>query len=119
MRLGEWLVNRRKISEESLYRALSLQSGVELGAPRPPDFDANAVRALPLRAIRDWKVMPYRIHLGHIHLLTPEVPNEEMTASLTRYSDLRFRFRLVAATHFSQLYSRYYADPPLTSSAPY
>jgi hypothetical protein len=108
MRLGEYLLQLQRLSEEDLYHALSLQAGVELGAPRPAELNRKATRALPLAAIRRWKVMPYRIDLGQLQLLTPEVPTEQMTRALARYCSLELRFRLVRPADFEDLTVRYY-----------
>ena len=108
VRLGEYLLQLQRLSEEDLYQALSLQAGVELGAPQAAELNLKATRALPLAAIRRWKVMPYRIDLGQLHLLTPEVPTEQMTRALANYSSLELRFRLVRPAEFKDLTVRYY-----------
>lgn len=110
VRLGEYLLQLRRLSEENLYQALSLQAGVELGAPGPAELSFRATRALPLATIRRWKVMPYRIDLGQLHLLTPEVPTEQMTRALAHYSALELRFRLVRPSEFEYLTVRYYGE---------
>jgi adsorption protein B len=108
MRLGEYLLQSQKLSEQDLYQALSLHAGVELGAPGPAELSLKATRTLPLTTIRRWKVMPYRIDLGQLHLLTPEVPTERMTRELAHYSALEPRFRLVRPSEFERLMAQYY-----------
>jgi adsorption protein B len=103
LRLGEYLVYRREVSEEQVYRALGAQSGIAVGLPPARDWNPRAVRALPLEAARRWRVVPYRIALGQIHLLTPEVPSEEMARDLARLCTLELRFRLVRPGEFEQV----------------
>jgi hypothetical protein len=81
---------------------------VELGAPA--ELSRKATRTLPLAAIRRWKVMPYRIDLGQLHLLTPEVPTERMTHALAHYCALNLRFRLVRQSEFERLVAQYYGE---------
>jgi len=112
MRLGEYLVHLQILSEENLYQALSLHAGVELGAPGPGELNRKATRTLPLAALRRWKVLPYRVDLGQLHLLTPEVPTEQMTRELAHYSTLNLRFRLVRPSEFERLFTQYYGGCP-------
>ncbi len=100
LRLGEYMVHRRLLSEEELYRALSAQSGIAYGMPPAREWNRAAIRALPLEALRRWRVLPYRISVGQIHVLTPEVPTEEMTVELGRLSALEIRFQLVRPAEF-------------------
>jgi adsorption protein B len=110
VRLGEYLVQLQKLSEEYLYLALSLHAGMELGAPELEDWSRTATRKLPVAAIRRWKVMPYRIDLGQLHLLTPALPTEEMARDLARYCPLELRFRLVRPADFDRLAERFYGE---------
>ena len=108
VRLGEYLVQRRKLSEENLYQALSRHAGVESGAPEREEVNERATRRLPLAAVRRWKVMPYRIDFGQLHLVTPDVPTEEMARELGSYCALELRFRMIRPAEFERLTERYY-----------
>jgi bacteriophage N4 adsorption protein B len=99
-RLGEHLISRRVLSEDQVYRALSAQSGIAFGLPPVAEWNRMAARSLPLEAVRKWKVLPYRISVGQLHVLTPEVPTEEMTRDLEQLSALEIRFRLVRPAEF-------------------
>ena len=99
-RLGEHLVSQRVLSEDSVYRALSVQSGLAFGLPPASDWNRLAAHVLPLEAVRKWKVLPYRISVGQIHVLTTEVPSEEMARDLEQLSALQIRFRLVRPEQF-------------------
>jgi len=107
LRLGEHLMFSKKLSEEHLYQALSSQAGIPLGAPDSKDVHRLATRILPAEAARRWKVMPYRVAVGQLHVLTPNVPSERMERELACYSDLEIRFRLVRPREFEAMARKY------------
>jgi bacteriophage N4 adsorption protein B len=106
-RLGEHLLQLHKVSEDHLYQALSSQAGIPLGAPKPDEVSRFATRMLPAEAARRWKVLPYRVDLGQLHVITPEVPSEEMTRKLSEISTLELRYRLVKPEDFERLTEEY------------
>ena len=114
LRLGEHMVFSKGLSEDKLYQALSSQAGIPLGAPDAKEVHRLATRVLPAEAARRWKVMPYRVTVGQLHVLTPNVPSEELTRELASYSDLEIRFRLVRPREFEALAREYL---PHSSSA--
>lgn len=103
VRLGEYLITGRKLTQADLYRALSNQAGIPLGAPAAGEVDRAATRALPGETVWRWRVLPYRIRDGQLHLLTTEVPSLEMTRELAGISTLDLRFRLVLPEEFETL----------------
>ena len=117
IRLGEYLLRLHKVTEDDLYHALSLHAGVAEGRPGDGEVDVRATRVLPLAAIRQWQVMPYRVVAGQLHLVTPEVPNEQMTQDLARFSSLALRFRLVRPGEFFRLVSEHYPDAAASGAA--
>jgi adsorption protein B len=106
-RIGEHLMLSQRLSEEHLYQALSSQAGIPLGAPDPQEVHRLATRVLPAEAVRRWKVMPYRVTVGQLHLLTPDVPSEQLTRELASYSRLEVRFRLVRPREFEAIARQY------------
>jgi bacteriophage N4 adsorption protein B len=102
-RLGEHLVQLRKLTEENLYRALSSQAGIPLGAPKELELNRMAMRLLPAEMAKRWRVFPYRVEMGQLHLVTTEVPSEQMARELGGASALDLRFRLVAPREFEKL----------------
>jgi adsorption protein B len=112
LRLGEHLISSQRLSEEHLYRALSSQTGIPLGVP---EVHRLATRVLPAEAARRWKVMPYRVALGKLHVVTPDVPGEQLAKELAAYSDLEIRFRLVQPREFDAMTASYL--PPSTGVA--
>ncbi|MBZ5624569.1 MAG: hypothetical protein LAQ69_38590, partial [Acidobacteriia bacterium] len=106
-RLGEHLVLSRRLSEEQVYQALSSQSGIPLGLPDAREVHRLATRVLPAEAARRWKVMPYRVTVGQLYVLTANVPSERLARELAGYSDLEVRFRLVRPREFEAMAREY------------
>ncbi len=106
VRIGQHLLAHRLISEEHLYRALSAQAGIPLGVPHD-QVRRPTTRMLPATAVRRWQVMPYRVSGGQLHLLTADVPGEEMTRELKRLSRLDLQFRLVRPAELAALAQQY------------
>jgi hypothetical protein len=107
LRLGEYLVLQKQLSEENLYRALSSQAGIPVGVPGASEVNSRATHALPVEAALRWKVLPYRVDLGQLHVVTPEVPTEEMTRELSSLSTLQLRYRLVRPAEFESMVRQY------------
>ena len=103
MRLGEYLVAIQLIGEEELYEALSLQQGLPLAAFG--EVPARVVRAIPERAAREWRVLPFRIESGEIFVATPELPSTRMNAALREFTSLELRFHLITPSRFDRLSS--------------
>jgi hypothetical protein len=47
------------------------------------------------------------VAVGQLHVLTPDLPSEEMTRELAGLSDLEIRFRLVRPSEFEALAREY------------
>jgi hypothetical protein len=107
VRLGEYLVQLRKVSEDSLYRALSLQAGIPLGRPARAEVHRLATRVFPAETVRRWKVMPYRVEPGRLLAVTVEVPSRAMARELAGLSTLEIRYRLVLPREFEELAREY------------
>ena len=105
VRIGEHLVRTGKLAEESLYDALSLQQGL----PRVR-IDATSVaravaHALPEQVAREWRVLPFHVAEGSLHLAGPEAPTTNMTQALGAFTSLDMRFHLVTPKAFEELAS--------------
>jgi adsorption protein B len=117
LRLGEYLLQLRRISEENLYQALSFQTGIPLGLPGTAEMNRLATRALPAAAALRWRVMPYRVDAGQLHLVTADVPSDAMIRELNRLSELELRFHLIRPEEFAGLAKEYLSAPPPASHA--
>ncbi len=103
LRLGEFLIRSSLVSEDAVYEALSLQQGLPLADLEEDHIAAEAVRALPVRVIRDWRVLPVRVAEGDLHVASPDLPSLEMSAELRRCTTLEIRFHLVTPSRFRKL----------------
>lgn len=117
-RLGDHLVQLQHLSEENLYHALSVQGGLPTGVPPSAEVDRLATRALPAAASLRWNVLPYRIVMGQLHLMTAEIPTEEMTRELSELSRLELRFRLVRPSELDRLTTKYLPSESLPEALP-
>lgn len=117
LRLGEYFLQLQQLSEEHLYQALSFQTGIPLGLPSSAEVDRLATRVLPAAAALRWKVMPYRVDAGQLHLVTADVPSEAMVRDLNRLSELELRFHLIRPNEFENLAREYLSAPPSVSHA--
>ena len=110
VRLGEHLLRARIISEDVLYHALSLQAGMELGSPAGQEVSRRVTRTFPAAVVERWKVLPYRVDLGQLHIVTTGIPSEMMTRELAGLTSLELRFRLVTPAEFERLTGEYLAS---------
>jgi hypothetical protein len=107
LRLGEHLVRSRKLTEEELYIALSAHAGIPLGRPAANEVSRPAIRILPEEVSRRWRVLPYRVAMDQVHLLTSDVPTEAMARDLSSACELELRFRLVLPRDLDELLAEY------------
>lgn len=104
-RLGEYLVRQKKLGEEELYNALSLQQNIPLGNLR--SLSRAATRCLPARVSRRWQVLPFHVASGKMFIAGPELPSEEMQCELQKHTALEISFQLVTPTAFARLAREY------------
>ena len=107
MRLGDYLVEQRKITVNDLYEALSLQQNVPFGRPEPQAISRPVTRSLPAEVAKRLKVLPYKVAAGHLFVAGSELPSEEMHDELRKFSSLEIRFHLVTPTEFEELAQEY------------
>ncbi|MBV8817685.1 MAG: hypothetical protein JO022_04955 [Acidobacteriaceae bacterium] len=103
VRLGEYLVQSGDVNEEALYQALSVQQSLPLERLEPSEVDENVSRALPRRVMREWQVLPFRAAGGTLLVASPEIPTDEMQATLRGFTRLTLRFRLITPGNFRRL----------------
>jgi hypothetical protein len=66
-------------------------------------------RALPAEISRKWKVLSFKVASGQLFVAGPNVPSEEMSADLRRFSSLEIRFHLVTPANFESLQREFLA----------
>jgi adsorption protein B len=102
-RLGEYLVESRRLEMEALYRALSFQQGLPIAQIEPEAVPWPVAHALPEHAIRQWQVLPFRVAEQHLFVASPEAHGTEATAALRSFTSLEIRFHLVTPIEFERL----------------
>jgi adsorption protein B len=103
VRLGEHLVSTGQLNETDLYDALSLQQGLPVADPDPSHIPRGVARALPEHVTRRWRVVPFRIVGGSLHLAGPDAPPDGLNESLRPFTSLEIRFHLVTPRNFAKL----------------
>jgi adsorption protein B len=103
MRLGEYLVDARKLEIEALYQALSFQQGLPIAKVEPADVPWPVAHALPEHAIRQWQVLPFRVAEQNLFVASPEAPGPETAHALRAFTPLEIRFHLVTPIEFERL----------------
>ena len=106
-RLGEHLVLLGMLSESDLYSALALQHQLELGPPEPDSISRPITRTLPASIARRWKILPFRVAAGELHLAATDIPNPEMERDIRRFSSLEIRVQLIQPFQFDELAELY------------
>lgn len=103
LRIGEYLVQSRKVTEERLYRALSAQSGIPAESITVSGVDRLATRLLPAEASRRWNVLPFRVESGKLYVATSDVPAREVRHELAELTALEINYCLVRPAELKRL----------------
>jgi len=103
VRLGEHLTGTGRLDEDQLYDALSLQQGLPVERIDPRKVSAAVARALPEHAVRQWRVLPFRVAEGSLFVAGPELPTAAMATALRNFTPLQLRFHLVTPSRFERL----------------
>jgi len=106
-RFGEHLMALGLLTEEELYQALSLQNNLPLGKSAMDPIIVAITRSLPAAVSKKWRVLPFRIAGGELHLAGPNLPNDEMESAIRRFSSFDLRFHLVTPTDYEELSRQY------------
>lgn len=104
MRLGEWLIQKRVLTERQVYEALSAQQNLPLVSPT--DAPLRLLRALPAHLTRKWKVVPFKISRGRLFVASPELPSDDLGRELKRFTALEIGWHLVTPAEFLELAER-------------
>jgi adsorption protein B len=114
-RIGEYLVQLGRLSEEQLYAALGLQHDLPFGKPQADVISPEVTRAIPADLARRCKVLPFRVVAGQLYIATQEVPTEQILSQVRVFWPLEVRFRLVNPRAFKELIDEYLPPLPATS----
>ncbi len=114
IRLGEHLLALGRLTERELYEALSLQHCLRLEPVEDGSIPLSLAHAIPADVSRRWRILPFKVSDGCLHVACPELPSVEMTRDLRRFSNLEVRVQLVTPGEFERLALRFL---PLTRAA--
>jgi bacteriophage N4 adsorption protein B len=103
LRLGDFLVSQRKITDAQRWEALSLQQGMEVFEILPEQVAPRIARALPLALVDELKVIPVRLELGKLLLAAAAIPTDAMQQQIRDCTEMRFEFSLVTNERFDAL----------------
>jgi len=101
--LGAHLVRLRVLSEEALYEALSLQHNLPLARLGSAQIHESAARVVPAELARRWRVAPFRVERGELHVASADLPTEEQERELHAVTGLRIRFHLITPSNLGLL----------------
>jgi adsorption protein B len=100
---GDFLVDEGLIGEEQLMAALCLQHSLPCVLLDGDEIPPRVRRAIPLREANRWRVVPFRIGEGALHVASASVPTDEMMAEMRRFTRLEIRFYLISKREYEEL----------------
>jgi bacteriophage N4 adsorption protein B len=106
-RIGEHLVATSAATESAIFDALGVQQGLPVARLEPGTVSRSVARALPGHVTREWKVMPFRVAEGNLHVAVPDAPSEKTKAAIQPFTTLEVRFHLVTPSTFEELTSAF------------
>lgn len=116
LRLGEYLHQLRRITDQNLFQALSLQSGLPL--EDPPRYCRTAVRLMPVAMQRKLGAMPVRIQYGRVDVAVADLPGPRLEAALAGCCSLEVRYCLVTPSQMSRLQAALLQDARAINQGP-
>ena len=105
MRPADFLVEEGLVTEDQLMEALCLQHSLPRAHLDEEEISVRIRRTIPLRLAEDWRIVPFRIADGALHVATAEIPTDEMLMELRRYTRLDIRFYLISTREYYELHS--------------
>ena len=95
-------------------RTTLLESSETIAMPDDETVSIPITRALPAELSRRWKVLPFKVSAGHLHLAGVEKPTDAMHLELAGLSSLEIRFHRISAADFEEMSEKYL--PPVKGS---
>ena len=103
MRPEDFLVNEGLITEDQMMEALCLQHSLPRAHLAGEEISPRVRRTIPLRQADNWRIVPFRIAEGALHIATAAVPTDEMLTELRLFTRLDIRFYLISAREYDEL----------------
>jgi adsorption protein B len=99
------LLHKSAIAERDLYEALSLEQNLPVG--KPLEVNVPVTRSFPAAVSRRWRVLPFKVVAGSLHVAGSTPPTEKMNNELKKFSSMEIRFQLITPTEFQELAAEY------------
>lgn len=100
---GDFLVDEGLIGEDQLMAALCLQHSLPRAQLNSEEIPPRVRRSIPRRQADTWRIVPFRIAEGAVHIAGTAVPTDEMLADLRRFTRLEIRFYLISMREYEEL----------------
>jgi hypothetical protein len=100
------LVERGLLTDRDAYAVLSTKTGVPTSIVKCSQLQLAVTRTFPLHMADRFKVLPFRVEDGKVHVAGTRVPKPEFFAAAARFTSLLLEFHLVSARNFRELSER-------------
>jgi len=100
---GDFLVDEGLITEEQMIEALCVQHSLPRAHLNWEEISPRVRRTIPLREASNWRIVPFRIGEGALHIAGTTVPTDEMLEELRLFTLLDIRFHLISTREFEEL----------------
>jgi len=97
------LVQLGLLSETAALEALCLQHGLEAAQVPASAVRRDLARAVPRAMSHRFRILPYDIVNGELHVASPHMPSEQWRQELRRHTALNLHVVLVTESNFKQL----------------
>jgi adsorption protein B len=111
-RLGEYLVARGLVTEADLYEALATQQNLGIEPLSRARIAPAVTRTLPAALARKWKILPFRVAGGKLHIAGPEFPEPAMIGHLAAHTSLEIRFQLITPRAYQGFEDEFLSPAP-------
>lgn len=101
--LADFLLTNQLVGEDDLCRALSLQSGLPWSDVNVTQVKPEVLRSVPLAVQDRFRVIPFRVSAGRLHLAATRVPETHVFETLNRFTQLAIQFEIVTSANYAQL----------------
>jgi bacteriophage N4 adsorption protein B len=98
----KWLKTEHAFPNQPTLMELGEYS-LRAGGLHVRDVPRRIAHALPEHVVREWRVLPFRVAQGHLHVACPDAPSLEIVRALRPFTALEIRFSLVTAEKFEEL----------------
>lgn len=103
VRLGDFLVQSGKLTDDQRWEALSMQQGMEVFDIQPEHVELRIARSLPRSLMEELRVIPVRLEPGRLTLAAAAIPTDAMQKRIQECTAMRFEFSLVTDERFNAL----------------